>query len=184
MQIFAQDVFSPKPRGSKKQAVESFAQRQKILQSRCRGQNPCFTDCQPMESCSTVKRMEDLLGLHQPPQELGFMQIVLRAVIVFFAALIMVRTSAKRLLGRKTAFDFILAIMLGSTLSRAINGSASLFPTLIAGFALVLVHRFLAALAFRFHLVGDLIKGREEIVVQMGSLAKMPCAGITSVTAI
>jgi uncharacterized membrane protein YcaP (DUF421 family) len=58
------------------------------------------------------------------------LQVSLRALIMFIAALIIVRLGSKRFLARKTAFDFILAFMLGSMLSRAINGSAELLPTL------------------------------------------------------
>ena len=53
--------------------------------------------------------MDDLLGLKLQPHELGYGQIVLRALIVFIGSLIIVRLGAKRFLGRKTIFDFILA---------------------------------------------------------------------------
>jgi hypothetical protein len=36
-------------------------------------------------------------------------------------------------MSKATAFDVIAAIMLGSIMSRAINGSAPFLPTLVAG---------------------------------------------------
>lgn len=112
----------------------------------------------------------DVLGLNLQAHEIGFGQMVARGVVVFILALGMVRISAKRFLGRKTAFDFILAIMLGSILSRAINGSAPFFPTLVTGFALILIHRVLAALAFRYHWVGELVKGGEDVLIENGEV--------------
>lgn len=116
--------------------------------------------------------MDDLLGLKLQPHELGYGQIVVRALIVFVVSLVIVRLGAKRFLGRKTAFDYILAFVLGSMLSRAINGSAPFFQTLAAGFALVLFHRLLAWLSFRFHLCGNLVKGRDDTVIVDGQLQR------------
>lgn len=116
--------------------------------------------------------MEDLLGLKLQPHELGYLQIVLRALIVFVASLVIVRLGAKRFLGRKTAFDFILAFILGSMLSRAINGSAPFFQTLVAGLAVVVFHRWLAWLSFRFHVFGRLVKGTDDTVIADGELQR------------
>lgn len=116
--------------------------------------------------------MEDLLGLKLQPHDLGYGQIVLRALIVFIVALIVVRLGAKRFLGRKTAFDYILAFVLGSMLSRAINGSAPFLQTLVGGLALVMFHRFLAWLSFRYHFIGRLVKGTDDVVIDKGEMQR------------
>src|SRR5438874_9749357 len=92
--------------------------------------------------------VRDMLGLGWEGKELGILQVSLRSIIVFVAALIMVRLADRRFLSKMTAFDAILGFMLGSMLARAINGSSPLLPTLVAGFILVGLHRFLAALAY------------------------------------
>lgn len=114
----------------------------------------------------------DLLGLKLQPHELGYGQIILRALIVFVASLIIVRLGAKRFLGRKTVFDFILAFILGSMLSRAINGSAPFFQTLVGGLALVMFHRLLAWLSFRFHTFGQLVKGNDDTIIANGKMQR------------
>lgn len=117
--------------------------------------------------------MGDLLGLNLQPHEFGYVQIILRALVVFVAALVIVRVgAAKRFLGRKTVFDFILAFVLGSMLSRAINGSGPLFQTLVGAVALVLFHRLLAWLSFRFHRLGRLVKGAEDVVITDGQVQR------------
>ena len=46
-----------------------------------------------------------LLGLGAEPKELTFLQVSLRGIVVFFAALVMVRLASKRSFADKTAFD-------------------------------------------------------------------------------
>jgi uncharacterized membrane protein YcaP (DUF421 family) len=111
-----------------------------------------------------------LLGLGFETKELTFLQISLRGVIVFAATLVMVRVSSKRSLAEKTAFDAVLIVIVASVLARAINGSAPFFPTLGAGFVLVLLHRMLSLVAFNSHAFGCLIKGKPAVLAQNGNL--------------
>jgi uncharacterized membrane protein YcaP (DUF421 family) len=109
-----------------------------------------------------------LLGLGLRPEDLTFVQISLRGIIVFLATLIMIRLGHKRSLARKTAFDAVLIVILASVLSRAVNGSAAFFATLGGGLVLVLLHRLLAFIAFHSHWFGCLIKGRPELIIEDG----------------
>ena len=111
---------------------------------------------------------ETLLGLSVEPRNLTFIQISLRGVIIFLATLAMVRLGHKRSLSHKTPFDAVLLVILASVLSRAINGSAAFFATIGGGVVLVLLHRFLAYLAFYSHAFGILVKGRPDIIVRDG----------------
>jgi uncharacterized membrane protein YcaP (DUF421 family) len=110
----------------------------------------------------------DPLGLALKPDQLTFTHMSLRAFVVFVAMLAMVRLSHRRFLARLSAFDAIVGFVLASTLSRAINGSASFWPTLACGFVIIAMHRLLTALAFRFPRFGDWIKGRPDVLVQSG----------------
>jgi uncharacterized membrane protein YcaP (DUF421 family) len=110
------------------------------------------------------------LGLNLGPKEVNPWQMCLRALIVFVAALVITRLAHKRFLSKMTAFDAILAFILGSTLSRAINGSAPFFPTLLAGLLLVLLHRACAVLAFHFESFGALIKGKPCALIRDGEM--------------
>ncbi len=101
-----------------------------------------------------------LLGIGTEPKELTFLQVSLRGVTVFIATLIMVRLGSKRSLAEKTAFDAVLIVIIGSMLARAINGSEAFFPTLGAGFVLILLHRVFGLAAYYSHAFGILVKGR------------------------
>jgi uncharacterized membrane protein YcaP (DUF421 family) len=109
-----------------------------------------------------------LLGLGVEPKELTFTQVSLRGVIVLIATLIIMRFGHKRSLARKTAFDAVLLVILASVLSRAINGSASFWPTLAGSLVIVAFHRSLGFLACHWHWLGILMKSQPEVIVLNG----------------
>jgi len=126
-------------------------------------------------------QIRQILGLGIEPKDLSFIQISIRGIIVFVISLLMVRLSNRRFLSRMSAFDAILGFILASMLARAVNGSASFFPTLGAGFVLVGFHGLIAHLAFWSDGFGNLIKGKAEAIAKDGQLDKktMARAGIS-----
>jgi uncharacterized membrane protein YcaP (DUF421 family) len=116
--------------------------------------------------------LQTLLGINVQPKDLTFLQVSIRGVIVFIAALIMVRLSSKRSLAEKTAFDAVLVVVIGSMLARVINGSEAFFPTLGTGFVLVLLHRLFGLAAYYSHSFGILVKGEPAVLVQNGRLQR------------
>jgi uncharacterized membrane protein YcaP (DUF421 family) len=77
-----------------------------------------------------VTNLGRLLRLGSDAAGLTFLQISLRGVVVFVAALVIVRCGDRRFLSQKTAFDAVLGFILASMLARAVNGTAAFFPTL------------------------------------------------------
>src|SRR5262245_8400795 len=117
-----------------------------------------------------LAQLDAVLGLGREAAALTFVQISLRGVIVFGAALIIVRCGDRRFLSQKTAFDAVLGFILASMLARAVNGTAAFFPTLGGSLVLVLLHRVLAHWSRRSHGLGSLIKGRSDVVVRDGQV--------------
>jgi uncharacterized membrane protein YcaP (DUF421 family) len=91
-----------------------------------------------------------------------------RTVFVYAFALALVRLGSKRFLSQASAFDVIVAIMLGSILSRAVRPSGDLGPTLLSAGLLVAVHWVLAALTSRLDWFGPLVKGKPTLLVRDG----------------
>ena len=113
---------------------------------------------------------ETLLGIGVEPKEYTVLQVCMRTLIIFFAALVMIRIADRRFLARKSGFDTLVGFVLASTLSRAINGSAQLLPTIVVGFLVIFIHRGLAKIAFHSDGFSKLIKGRSEEVIRDGKL--------------
>ncbi|MFW5709728.1 MAG: DUF421 domain-containing protein [Chloroflexota bacterium] len=109
-----------------------------------------------------------LLGLDV--EELTIWHMVIRAIVVYLSALLMVRIGEKRFFGKNTAFDIILGIIFGSVVSRAITGSSEFFPTLVAGLTLILLHWLFATLSFNFDWFGSFIKGNSRLLVKDGEI--------------
>ena len=117
-----------------------------------------------------AEKTDQLLGLSLSPGELGWMQMTVRAVIVFTFGVLIVRLGDRRLLGKNAGFDMLLVVILGSVLSRAVNGDAAFFPTLGVSAVLVFMHHLVARLACKSHWFSRFIKGQPYVVVSNGEL--------------
>jgi uncharacterized membrane protein YcaP (DUF421 family) len=115
-----------------------------------------------------MELLQQLLGIGV--DSLEWYQAILRSVIVYAAALAMVRIGEKRFLGKNTAFDVILGIILGSVVSRAVNSTDTILPTLLAGFALVGLHWLMAVISFKSDSVGSVFKGNARQLVSEGEI--------------
>ncbi len=112
--------------------------------------------------------MEKFLGIGA--QSLNIYQAALRAVIVYIAILVMVRVGEKRFLGKSTAFDFVVAILLGSLISNAISLPDGFLPTIIAGFVLVGLHWVFAYITYQSNWLDDFLKGMPRQLVKNGEI--------------
>lgn len=109
-----------------------------------------------------------LLGLERDIADVDAGQMALRTVIIYGASLLVIRLGSKRFLSQASAFDVVVAIMLGSIMSRAINGSAPFLPTIASGAALVALHWGFGILAVRTSFFGGLVKGEPRVLIKDG----------------
>jgi uncharacterized membrane protein YcaP (DUF421 family) len=110
--------------------------------------------------------LQSLLGIGA--EELAPGQMALRAVLTFAVTVAIIRLGNKRLFGKGTAFDLVVAIMIGSVMSRAITGSSPLLATWAAGLVLVGLHWLLATLSYHLDWFGPLVKGHPLLLVEDG----------------
>jgi len=92
-------------------------------------------------------------------KDLAWWQMSSRAVVAFFVTLVLIRIAGIRTFGKKSAFDNVIIIMLGSILSRAVVGASPFIATTVACLAFVLVHWLLARVSVHNDLVGRFVKG-------------------------
>ena len=110
--------------------------------------------------------LHDLIG--NDSETITWWQMSLRGVIIFIFGVVLVRIAGKRAFGKASAFDIVLAIVIGSNLSRTLTASAPFIPTLAASTALVLLYRLLAWGAFSTSWLGKIIKGWPRCLVRDG----------------
>jgi uncharacterized membrane protein YcaP (DUF421 family) len=118
---------------------------------------------------SLVAEVQLLLGLDLDLGHVDSMQMALRAIIIYAVMLVLVRLASKRFLSKASAFDVIVAIMLGSIMSRAINGSAPFLPTIVASAALLALHWLFATLS-AYTSFGALVKGEPRLLIKDGEV--------------
>lgn len=116
--------------------------------------------------------MSQALGLGLAKDQLSLAQVLLRAAVVYLAGVAIVRIASKRLMGSHTPFDFILAVILGSMLARAVNGGAPLLGTLAACLLLVFIDRAMAFVTSRSERFRRAIEGEHLHVVRDGSILR------------
>ena len=116
--------------------------------------------------------MNWILKLFGEGTELNMLQMGLRALTLYIIALILIRASGIRTMGKKSSFDIVVSILLGAVLSRAIVGASPYWPTVLAGLVIVILHRILAWLCLRHPKFGIFLKGEERLLYSEGKFLK------------
>ncbi|MDP9104260.1 MAG: DUF421 domain-containing protein [Pseudomonadota bacterium] len=112
--------------------------------------------------------MDALHTLIGPHDGATFLLFSVRTVIVLAFGIACVRIAGRTTFSQLSPLDIVVAIVVGSTLSRAITGSVPFLPALGSNLLLVLLHRGLAWLGVRWRPLGLLVKGRVAVIVRDG----------------
>lgn len=121
-----------------------------------------------------------LIG-HGTPMDIAWWQMCVRAVIIFAFGIALLRVAGRRAFGRQSAVDIVLAVLIGSNLSRALTGGAPFFPALAGSAALVALYWLSIHVTQRFHWASFVMKGVHTILVRDGrpDFAAMRRAGVS-----
>ena len=109
-----------------------------------------------------------LFGGDYVPPGLSVGQAIARAFLVYGSGIIIARVGNARLLGRGTVLDILLAFMMGSVLSRAVNGSGSISGSLAATATMVATHWTLTFIGTHHHPFGRWVKGPAVEIIRDG----------------
>jgi uncharacterized membrane protein YcaP (DUF421 family) len=117
-----------------------------------------------------TKRYELVTSLFGKEDNLNWMQMSMRGIIVFITALIIMRIGSAKTFGKESAIDSIVMIVLGGNLSRTITGAAPFIPVMASTVAIIIVHRLLAWICMYNHELGNLIKGKKNCLYADGQM--------------
>lgn len=112
--------------------------------------------------------LTQLLEMGSPP--LGAGEMCARAVVALIYGTIVVRLFGRRIFARWSALDVVIAISMGSTLSRAITGPIAFWPAVAATTLMLLLHRGLALLCVRSPAFARFVEGRSVVLAANGTL--------------
>ena len=105
-----------------------------------------------------------------PDEGAGAGQLCFRAVVLFVFGVICIRIAGRRTFSHYSPLDIIVALIVGSNISRVMTGKAAFFPALAATLALVILHRLLALATLRWGSLALLLKARPIRIIDSGEV--------------
>jgi uncharacterized membrane protein YcaP (DUF421 family) len=116
------------------------------------------------------RHLWNVLGDLLSPDTFSASHVAARAMVIYAAAVAIMRIGDRRFLGQNAAFDVVFGVIIGSVFARGINGSAPIGATLVGALVIVALHWFLASAAFYSDGFGTVLKGGEKVLVRDGQL--------------
>lgn len=112
--------------------------------------------------------MEMVRLLIGPDEHANPWQMCARVLILFVFGLICIRVAGRRTFAQASPLDIIVAVVVGSNISRIMTGKASFFGGLAATLLLVVLHRVVAMATLKSELLNKLIKSPATELVRDG----------------
>ena len=105
-----------------------------------------------------------------PDQGADTQQLCVRAVLLFIFGIICIRIAGRRTFAQYSPLDIIVALIVGSNISRIMTGKADVIPSGSVTLLLVVLHRLLAIGAMRWRALAWLVKSRPVRLVTDGEV--------------
>lgn len=97
--------------------------------------------------------------------------MTLRTLVVLISGFVLARIS-KRLIQKRSVFDFLLNIIMGSMLAAGITGNSPFFSTIGTVFLISLINLFFNIIMFKFPKLERLMKGIPPLLIHKGTIIK------------
>jgi uncharacterized membrane protein YcaP (DUF421 family) len=97
-------------------------------------------------------------------------QMALRAGVIFFFTLWLVRISGRRSFAQHGTFDVCVTVLLGAILGRAIVGASPFWGSVAAATVIAVLHRAVALASVRWNWVENMVNGHTIVLVRSGRI--------------
>ncbi|CAN5669483.1 hypothetical protein BH24ACI2_BH24ACI2_13730 [soil metagenome] len=111
-----------------------------------------------------------IIGAGEVDAALPLWQLVLRTIVIYIVALLLIRVGKRRFMGSYTTFDILLGFIVGSILSRAITGAIRFIDMIFVISALVGLHSLIAVLSFYSQRFSKIVKNTPRKIVVDGEV--------------
>jgi uncharacterized membrane protein YcaP (DUF421 family) len=102
---------------------------------------------------------------------LPWWEFVLRAVVIYFLLLVLLRLSGKRQVGQLAPFDLVLLLVLSNAVQNSMNGNdASITGGAILATTLIILNYCVGYLTFRSKRLEAIVEGRPVILIHDGHI--------------
>jgi uncharacterized membrane protein YcaP (DUF421 family) len=113
-----------------------------------------------------MEMLRTLIGPDNGDANVG--QLCARAVILFVVGIAYIRIAGRRTFSQSSPLDIVVALVVGSNLSRAMTGKAPFWPALAATLLLVVLHRVFVMLTIRWSWLAKMMKAEAVVLVRDG----------------
>lgn len=114
--------------------------------------------------------MAEMQAIFGTAHHVQWWQECARAVLILVYALLLVRLTGRRIIGKWSALDIMVSVVVGSSLSRVLTGNAPLWGTLLAILVLFLLHALLSRIVAHWPSLSALIEGRAIEIARDGAM--------------
>lgn len=111
-----------------------------------------------------------LIGGNDVDATLPIWQIILRTIVIYIVALLIIRLGKRRFMGSYTTFDILLGFIVGSILSRGITGAVRFVDMFAVVVVLVLLHWMIAVISFYSQRFSNVVKNTERKLIVEGEI--------------
>jgi len=102
---------------------------------------------------------------------ISFVELILRAVLVYGFVLFLIRISGKRQLGQLSAIEFVTILLISNAVQNAMNGGDnSLVGGMVLAAMLVILSVSIAILSFRYKPFRRWIEGVPTVLIRHGEI--------------
>jgi uncharacterized membrane protein YcaP (DUF421 family) len=100
-------------------------------------------------------------------------ELIIRAVVVYFMLIFLLRITGKRQVGQLSPFDLVLLLVLSNAVQNAMNaGDSSLTGGLLSAATLVGLNYLIGYITYRNKKIETLIEGTPQVLIHNGKLYK------------
>ncbi|HEY3949009.1 DUF421 domain-containing protein [Phenylobacterium sp.] len=114
--------------------------------------------------------MDWFRALIGPDEGADTAQLCVRAVLIFFLGVLYIRIAGRRTFSHSSPLDIIVALIVGSNLSRVMTGKADVWPSITATLVLVVLHRLFALLTLRSGFLARIMKADPVVLIRDGAV--------------
>jgi uncharacterized membrane protein YcaP (DUF421 family) len=102
---------------------------------------------------------------------LPWWELILRAVIVYFLVMLLLRASGKRAVGQFTPFDMVLLILIGNAVQNGMNGGDNSLPgAILLCLVLIALNYGVAFVSSRNRKVQEMVEGVPVLLARNGKV--------------
>lgn len=105
--------------------------------------------------------------------DIPYMDLIIRAVVVYLSVLLLLRMGGKRQMGQMNATEFVAILLISNAVQNSMNGGDnSLIGGLLLAAVLIATSTLISYLTYKSKIVSTIFEGNPTLLIHKGSLIK------------